>query len=223
MKLVRASVLLAAVSAASCGAPLMKLPMGPGEPAPDAAPLLAEATSACRKVSTISAEVAVSGSVQGSRLRGRLLAGLAAPDALYMEAPAPFGAPMFVMGAIGGEATLVLPRDRRVLEHGRPEEILSAIAGVPLSPAELRAALTGCTGDDGLNAGGTRAFGADWRVLDGDPVRYLRRERAQGPWRLVSVVRSGSDGWRAADCSEQYCGPSHLHVLQSFHDQSPWA
>lgn len=197
MKLVRVGMLLAAVSAASCGAPLMKLPMGPGEPAPDAAPLLAEATAACRKISTISAEVAVSGSVNGRRMRGRLLAGLAAPDALYMEAPAPFGAPVFVLGARGGDATLVLPRDRRVLEHGRPEEILEAIAGVPLSPAELRAAVTGCTADEAGAAGDTRAFGADWRVLEGEPVRYLRRDGGQGPWRLVSVVRSGSDGWRA--------------------------
>lgn len=197
MTLGRVVVLLAAVSAASCGAPLMKLPMGPGEPAPDAAPLLAQATAACRKVSTISAEVAVSGSVNGSRLRGRLLAGLAAPDSLYMEAPAPFGAPIFVMGASGGDATLVLPRDRRVLEHGRPEEILSAIAGVPLTPAELRATLTGCAGADVVDAGETRAFGTNWRVLDGEPVRYLRRDGSQGPWRLVASVRTGTDGWRA--------------------------
>ena len=46
MTLGRVVVLLAAVSAASCGAPLMKLPMGPGEPAPDAAQLLAQATAA---------------------------------------------------------------------------------------------------------------------------------------------------------------------------------
>lgn len=196
MTLVRAAVLAAAVSAASCGAPLMKLPMGPGEPAPDAGPLLAAATAACRKVSTISAEVAVSGSVNGSRLRGRLLAGLAAPDSLYMEAPAPFGAPVFVMGATRGDATLVLPRDRRVLQHGRPEDILSAVAGVPLTPEELRATLTGCAGAD-VEPGETRAFGADWRVVDGQPIRYLRRDGSQGAWRLVASVRTGADGWRA--------------------------
>lgn len=191
------AVLGAAVMAASCGAPLMKLPMGPGEPVPDASPLLAQATAACRAVSTISAELAVSGSVNGSRMRGRVLTGLAAPDSLYMEAPAPFGAPVFVMGAVGGDATLLLPRDRRVLEHGRPDEILSAVAGAPLSPEELRATLTGCTGADRADAGDTRGFGADWRVLDGEPVVYLRRERAQAPWRLVAAVRSGTDGWRA--------------------------
>lgn len=197
MRLARAVALGAAVLAASCGAPLMKLPMGPGEPAPDAAPLLAGATATCRTVSTLSAEVAVSGSVNGSRMRGRVLTGLAAPDSLYMEAPAPFGAPVFVMGARGGEATLLLPRDRRVLEHGRPEEILSAVAGAPLSPAELRSTLTGCTGADRTDGGDTRAFGADWRVLEGEPVVYLRRQRSQDPWRLVAAVRSGVDGWRA--------------------------
>lgn len=198
MKAARAAALLAAVATASCGAPLMKLPAGPGEPASDGAAALARAVATCSTVSTISAEVAVSGSVGGDRVRGRLLAGLAAPDSLYMEAPAPFGAPAFVLGASGGDATLVLPRDRRVLEHGRPEEVLAAMTGVPLTPAELRTTLTGCAAEAAAgDGGGARALGADWRVLDGEPVRYLRRERSTAPWRLVSVVRSGADGWRA--------------------------
>ncbi|MGC4080966.1 MAG: hypothetical protein QM736_02325 [Vicinamibacterales bacterium] len=196
MKAARAVAFLAAVMAASCGAPLMKLPSGPGEPASDGAAALAQATATCQTISTISAEVGVSGSVAGSRVRGRLLTGLASPDSLYMEAPAPFGAPVFVLGASQGDATLVLPRDRRVLEHGRPEDVLAAVTGVPLTPADLKATLTGCIAraDD---AGEARAVGANWRVLDGDERRYLRRENASSPWRLVSVVRTGTDGWRA--------------------------
>jgi hypothetical protein len=41
----------------------MKLPSGPGVSAPDAADVLARATDACRRISTISAEVAVTGTV----------------------------------------------------------------------------------------------------------------------------------------------------------------
>jgi len=193
----RAAIFAAALLASSCGSPLMKLPPGPGVPAADAGALLAQATAACSKVSTLSAEVGVSGSVNGSRVRGRLLAGLASPDSLYMEAPAPFGSPVFVLGAAHGDATLLLPRDRRVLEHGRPEEVLGAVTGVPLSPSDLRATLTGCVADAQATDGEASAIGSDWRVIGGEPVRYLRRDRADGSWRLVSVVRRGDDGWRA--------------------------
>lgn len=186
----------ASLFAASCGAPLMKLPAGPGTPAADGAALLEQATAACRRVSTISAEVGVSGSVGGSRVRGRLLIGLAEPASLYVEAPAPFGAPAFIIGASNGDATLLLPRDRRVLEHGKPEELLDAIAGVPLDPAALKSTLTGCDRETAA-AADVRAFGDDWRVVGGDRLRYLRRERPSAPWQLVSVVTSGAGGWRA--------------------------
>jgi len=193
----RAAIFAAALLASSCGAPLMKLPSGPGVPADDGRTLLADATAACSKVSTLSAEIAVSGSVNGSRVRGRLLAGLASPDSLYMEAPAPFGAPVFVLGASHGDATLVLPRDRRLLEHGRPDDVLGAITGVVLSPSDLRATLTGCVSGDSAPDGAASAVGNDWRVIAGEPTRYLRREGANGSWRLVSVVRKGTNGFRA--------------------------
>jgi hypothetical protein len=192
----RAAVLLTALATVSCGAPLLKLPAGPGRPASDAAELLDQATAACRAVSTISAEVAVSGSVAGRRVRGRLLAGLAPPASLYIEAPAPFGAPVFIIGGSGGTATLLLPRDRRVLESGDTEAILEAVAGVPLDAAELKSTMTGCASDTAANDGGI-AYGEDWRVLQGDESRYLRREHPGDPWRLVSIVRAGADGWRA--------------------------
>lgn len=196
MTLARAVAFAAALCSASCGAPLLKLPAGPGMPASDAAALLDRATAACRRITTISAEISVSGSVGGRRVRGRLLAGLAAPDFLYIEAPAPFGAPLFIIGASGGDATLLLPRDRRVLEHGRPGDVLEAIAGVPMDPADLRATLTGCAaaaaGDEEA-----RAFGTDWRLIAGDRLRYLRRDRLTDRWRLVTVTATGPRGWRA--------------------------
>ena len=64
------------------------------------------------------------------RLRARLNAGLIAPAAAYLEAPAPFGAPLFVFSADADDATLLLPRDQRVLEHGRSSEVFEAITGV---------------------------------------------------------------------------------------------
>jgi hypothetical protein len=196
MSAARAVVALAAAATVSCGAPLLKLPSGPGRPAPDTGALLDQATAACRAVSSISAEVGVSGSVAGQRVRGRLLAGLASPASLYIEAPAPFGAPLFVIGGTGETATLLLPRDRRVLESGDTAAILEAVAGVPLGAAELRSTMTGCASDTGVPAGGI-AYGDNWRVVQGEQSRYLQRQRSSDPWRLVSIVRGGDGGWRA--------------------------
>src|SRR5439155_5584581 len=128
----------------SCAPRLMRLPATAGTPATDGPDALADATSACRAVNSISAEIAVAGSVAGQRLRVRMTAGLAPPASARLEAAAPFGGPIFIFAAVNDDATLLLPRDDRVLEHGRSEAVLEAVAGVPLDAAELREALTGC-------------------------------------------------------------------------------
>ena len=194
-------VALAAVLSIACGGPLMKLPSGPGAPAPDAADLLAQATSACRGVRTLTAEIGVSGSVGGRRTRGRLSAGLAAPASARLEAFAPFGQPFFIFTATGDEATLLLPRDARALEHGRPDAVLEAIAGVPLGAAELRATLTACT-TGAADVAGARRLGDPWRAVPVGAGRevYLHRESASAKWRLVAAVRHAAGpgrGWRA--------------------------
>ena len=214
MRRARALVWLLALAATSCGAPLLKLPVGPGVPAPDAVDLLATATATCRRVSTITAEISVSGSVHDSRVRGRLLAGLAVPASLYMEAPAPFGAPLFVLGAREDDATLVLPRDKRVLAHGRPDEVIEAIAGVPLGPSDLRATLTGCPTGASQDAPEARALGATWRVVGTAPAQYLRRD-GSGPWRLVSVVHPGADGWRVDYTNFLSDLPRAIHLVST--------
>ncbi len=191
--------LVAAVSI-SCGAPLMKLPSGPGAPAPDAADLLAQATSVCRGVRTITAEIAVSGSVGGRSTRGRLSAGLAAPASARLEAFSPFGQPLFIFAATGNDATLLLPHDARALEHGAPDAVLEAIAGVPLGAEELRATLTACT-TGVADATRARQLGDLWRAVPvgaGDEM-YLHRDSASARWRLVAAVRHAAleRGWRA--------------------------
>jgi len=177
-----AAVLLGALLSASCGARLMKLPSGPAMPAPDAAAALTEATAACLKVSTITAEITVGGSVRGRGLRAKLQAGLASPASARLEAVAPFGQPLFIFVARNNDATLLLPRDGRVLEHGRPEAVLEAIAAVPLDAAALRVVLTGCAGAPDLAR--ARQIGDDWRVVpDGPRELYLHRQARGAPWR----------------------------------------
>jgi hypothetical protein len=193
---VKALALILALAAVSCGAPLMKLPSGPGGPAADAAAVVAQATSACRAVNTFTAEVAVAGSVEHRRLRGRISAGFAAPAAVRLEALAPFGQPVFVLVADATDASVLLPRDRRVLEHGRPDAVLEAIAGVPRGAAELRLTLTGCAPDE-IRLPTARALGDDWRMVDaGQDTVYLRREQASRTWRLVAAARNLEHGGR---------------------------
>ena len=185
---------LSSVSSASCGAPLMKLPVGRAAPAADATDALAQATAACRSIRTLTAEIAISGSAGGRRVRGRLSAGVAAPASVRLEAVAPFGSPVFIFVATNEDATLLLPRDDRILEHGRPEAVLDALAGVPLDAADLYATLTGCA-PPGLPSQG-RGLGTDWRVVhvSAGPVGYelyLHRDRLALPWRLVATTRDG--------------------------------
>lgn len=184
---------LLALAAASCGARLMKLPAGPGAPAADALEALTQATAVCRAIRTLTAEVGVSGKVSGERFRARLSVGVAAPASARLEAVAPFGPPIFILVATDDDATLLLPRDERVLQHGRSAEVLDAAAGVPLGAADLHAVLTGCAPPVSLPDG--RALGADWRLITGaaGDALYLRRAGAGQPWQLAAVIRRA---WR---------------------------
>ena len=72
-----------------------------------------------------------------------MLAGFGA-GALRLEGVAPFGAPVFILVGVKDRGTLLLPRDRRVLDGAAPGDILKALIGVDLSPGDLLAAITGC-------------------------------------------------------------------------------
>src|SRR4051812_22440018 len=177
------AVSLVSVVSAGCSAPLLKLPPGPGALAPDGRMAIDDATAVCRRVSTITVEIAVSGSIGGHRTRARLSAGLARPDSARIEAVAPFWQPVFIFVFAKEEATLLLPRDSRVLEHGRPDAVLEAVAGVPLDAPALLAVITGCA--VAPDAASTRALGETWRVAtDGSNEVYFNREGLSVLWRL---------------------------------------
>ena len=168
----------------------MKLPAGPGAPATDVAEALTQATAACRGIRTLTAEVAASGKVEGQRFRVRLSAGVAAPGSARLEAVAPFGPPIFILVADNDDATtLLLPRDARVLRHHGSAEVLDAVAGVPMSAADLRLVLIGCAPE--LLRPEGRALGGDWRVITegGGDALYLHRAGGEQPWQLVAALR----------------------------------
>lgn len=222
-------VLALAAMAASCGAPLMKLPSGPGAPVPaaEADASFAQATASCRALRTLTAEIAVSGSAGGHRLRGRLSAGVAAPASARLEAVAPFGPPLFIFVATGDEATLLLPRDDRALEHGRADAVLDAVAGVPLGAADLEAILTGCAPLAEAGPVQARQFGDAWRQLtraSGDDL-YLHREKMEEPWVLAALVRRGAGGraWRTEYRDRRNGLPRTIRVASLGDARSPGA
>ena len=171
----------------ACAPKLTTLPTGNGAPFPDAAAAYTAATTECRGIKTLSAEIALSGRAGRQKMRGRILAGFAAPAQLRLEAPAPFGRPVFVLVARGQDATLVLYRDGRVLRGAQPDAIVEAIAGVALGPDELRAAVAGC----GFAAGDVSTghlFPGEWASVEGDGFTAWL-QRVAGAWRLAAAVR----------------------------------
>jgi hypothetical protein len=209
-------VLLSALTA-SCGARLTKLPSGPGAPAPDMAAVTLQATNACRAVNSLTAEIAVSGSVGGRRLRARLLGGFKAPSA-RLEAVAPAGPPFLIFVANDRDATLLLPRDERVLEHGDAAAVLEAIAGVPLEPSELLQTLTACAMPGRWTAG--NAIGENWRVGLGEhgAKLYLHRDSQSAPWRVVTLFYPGeglSWSWRADYGDVRQGLPMSIHLVSA--------
>src|SRR5262249_6332147 len=171
----RGLLLCLAMGAGACAPRLTKLPSGPGTPAPDIGQVLAEATEACRRVQSLTAEIAVTGSVGGQRTRARLVAGFA-PTAGRIEAVAPFGAPLFIFVASGTDGTLLFPRDNRVVEHGVPAELLQAVAGVPLGSADLLRTMTGCAMPERL--GSPQALGDNWGMSAGEGGAKIYMHRA---------------------------------------------
>src|SRR3954468_5284378 len=104
----RALVLAAALTTAACGGAVVNVPTGSGRPVDGAvaSAALMEANSSCGSARTMTAEVAVSGSTSGHRVRGRLSVGVAWPSSARLEAVSPFGPPLFVFVTSGPDATL---------------------------------------------------------------------------------------------------------------------
>jgi len=182
----------ATVTATACGPKRLTLPTDAGAPLPDLQDVHAGLSRACRGARTLTAELALSGHAGRTRLRGRVVAGFERPASMRLEGVAPFGPPGFILVARGGDATLLLPRDERVVTGASPEDVLGALTGVALAPADLHAVLTGCVVPDPTPRGG-RVHANGWASidLDGNAVLYLRR--VNGSWQPQAATRQGWD------------------------------
>ena len=150
--------------------------------------------AACTSVRTVTAEIGMSGRAGRQKLRGRVVAGFARPASMRLEGVAPFGPPAFILVARGENATLLLPRDEpRVLRGAPPEDILGALTGGALAPADLQAILTGCVvpAPQPVDA---RRHANGWASIElfGGSTLYLQ-PAGQNGWVLRAAKR---DGWQ---------------------------
>jgi hypothetical protein len=177
------------VVASACGPRAVSFPTGHGTPFPEFASAYEQATAACRAAKTVTVSMALSGRAGRTKLRGRIDAGFAPPGKMRLEGRAPFGRPVFVLTADDDRATLVLPRDERVLTHTPPDQIVEALAGVSLAPDTLRTIVSGCAlTADPPTAG--ESFAGGWTaVVQGHVTTYLR-STATG-WQLAGATGDG--------------------------------
>jgi outer membrane biogenesis lipoprotein LolB len=159
----------------ACAARRPARPAGAATPDPSAAAAFTAATAACRGFRSFEGELALSGRAGGERVRGRVLAGLEAGGAIRLEAPAPFGAPFFILAGRHDMATLVLPRERRVLAGAAVAAVLERITGLALGADDLRWIVSGCLVDQAAPAAG-RQWPGGWQAVTiaADRVAYLR-------------------------------------------------
>jgi hypothetical protein len=174
------------VSTAGCAARLPPRPAGTATPDPTAATAFEAATASCRGFRSIEGELALSGRAGGERVRGRVLTGLEAGGAIRLEAPAPFGAPFFILAGRDEIATLVLPRERRVLKETAVSAVLERLTGLALGADDLRLIVSGCLVDKASPTDG-RQWPGGWQAVTIAPERVAYLRTVQGRPVLVAA------------------------------------
>jgi len=186
--------LLALAASACAAAGAFRVPAGPWTPDATAAAAFDEAVAACRSVRSLTAEISVRGRAGGMKVRGRVIAGFQRGGSLRLEAPAPFGAPIFVLAARRDRGTLWMPRAKQVLRDAAVEDVLEALTGLRRSSDEVLSLLCGCPPEAARAGAGGRRHAAGWLEIGlGDGIlAYLRQER--GAWRFVAARSGGAGG-----------------------------
>ena len=201
----------------ACGARIPPRPVGAAAPDPTVADAFTTATASCRGFRSLEGELALSGRAGDERVRGRVLTGLESGGAVRLEAVAPFGAPFFILAGRDERATLLLPRERRVLKDTAVSDVLERITGLALGANDLRLILSGCLVEQPAPAEGRR-WPDGWQAVTIGPERvaYLRTTSGRpvlvaadyGPWHVdysghtagfPRVVRVRRAGDRAID------------------------
>lgn len=183
------AVLVLAVAGACAPKVRLTLPTGAGSPLADVAAAEQAARASCQTHRAVTADLRLSGRIDGDRVRGTLQVGVTR-DAMRLEGLAPFGAPVFVLAARPGQALLLLPREPAVARGTSSPELLDAVVGVALTPADLLAIVSGCGVADWKVRGGA-TFGGAWTRLDLDEGRVLWLQARPGG---ANVLAAAADG-----------------------------
>ena len=191
-RLARAACIISSLLAAACGPTRLVLPTDAGSPLPDLQAIHDSVSRACRGARTLTAELGLSGHAGKTRLRGRVVAGFEQPASMRLEGLAPLGSPAFILVSRGGEGTLLLPRDERVVRGSSPEDVLGALTGVALAPADLQAVLTGCVVPNPVPRAG-RLHANGWASIELDGGATLFLARSNGTWQPRAATRQGWD------------------------------
>ena len=137
---------LALLGASCAGRAAFVAPRGPGVPAPDAGTVWSTLAASCRSTTSYRSEFALTGQIGDRRIRGlasaKLFAALASSGNIGLEA-AVSGQLLFRLGGAADKAVLLL-RDQNRVATARPDQILEALIGIPVSSARLLAIVTGC-------------------------------------------------------------------------------
>lgn len=189
----RVAVVFAIVLASACAARTPPRPAGTPVPDPGAAAAFETATASCKGFRSIEGELALSGRAGGERVRGRILTGLEAGGAVRLEAPAPFGAPFFILAGRDEKATLVLPREKRVMKDTEVSAVLERLTGLSLGADDLRLIVSGCLVEKAAPSEG-RQWPGGWQAvtIGNERVAYLREAQGlpvlvaadYGPWHV---------------------------------------
>ena len=192
--------LFLAVTLSACAPKAPPRPVGNPIPDPTAAGAFTTATASCKGFRSIEGELSLSGRAGGERVRGRILTGLESGGLVRLEAVAPFGAPFFILAGKSERATLVLPRERRVLKDTGVRDVLERITGLSLGADDLRLIVSGCLVDRATPADG-RQWPGGWQAITIGPERvaYLRAMQGRptvvaadyGPWHVDYAAHAG--------------------------------
>lgn len=185
----------------ACAARIPPRPTGAGAPDPSAVQAFEAATRQCAGLTTLTAELRLSGRAAGERLRGTLHAGLAAPGALRFEAVAPFGPPQFILAGRQNRTTLLFPRDHRVLPDVPLADVLDRLTALALDADDVRLILSGCVGSRATATEG-RSWSGGWRAvtLGSDITAYLRTRHG------VALVAAADYGAWLVDYADHLTG-----------------
>jgi len=177
----------------ACAARAPARPSGRPGPDPTAADAFTTATTACRGFRSLTGELSLSGRAAGERIRGRVIAGLESGGSVRLEGIAPFGPPVFILAGQAERATLLLPREHRVLKDTAVAAVLERLTGLALGADDLRLMVSGCLVDQPTPVDG-RQWPGGWQAvtLAPDRVAFLRVQQGRpvvvaadyGPWHV---------------------------------------